>query len=1594
MPPPGSGKRKRGDRSWSGDQSHDAQRPSPHRPGNLSLAQQNHGQHQEHRGRGGRRVSRGARGGNHQRSPTTPSNQPSLPTTIPPPALNQRSNETSQQPEVSVTSVLNSTPLRLPSPETRASSPYDYEYITNDVVQDWASTGRQQLVATSKAVGTEDDVLKLSAVFQELIRSVLDTRISPEQAGEAIGDILRSGEKGNGTVNTISDKLADAPNEARDLFLDTVTILTDDDTLNPRLPHFLAATEIPTHILRKELEAPLLQKVGLIRDTFARMGIRKQTNLLYRQANFNLLREESEGFAKLMTELFTTSDSEPPTNEVIEETVLRVKAMIGAFDLDVGRTLDVVLDVFGAVLVKQYRFFVKFLRASPWWPRDDLYCREDSLQFKIGGLPSWANPGFSGLSDEQKLELQQLVERRNSTFWKRAQEVGLQAWYEIGQRHISDAEKERMLHGLSPEKVEADPLLDWIQRTGTTPPKGNRDAAQLLGFKLRYYSSSSARNPTENLPDNLIYLSALLIKIGFISLKDLYPHVWRSDETMNILQSEKGQEKVERDRAARPGASAKNALLMAGALSDDTIPVPSRLREIDGRASTPSKESDGQKTATTSTDNSSSLPEAADQKAPLLKSLLAIGALPESLYILGRFPWLLDLYPELPEYLHRIIHHSLNKVYESIKPLPDRPSLRIQKHVVETDVPGIPKGQIKLSNAAPRRTLRWANLDRDDYGIEGTDYRFYWDDWSDEIPVCQSVNDVFSLCETLLSLAGVKIGQDPCLLSKLARIGKHSLSEDSSERNMTRWLDLCKRLLVPALSLTKSNPGVVNEIYDLLKNCSRETRFSIYAEWSSGRMSRNADVRSAFDFAKAETRDALKRLSKTNTKPIARTLARIACANPQVVTTVAIGQIEAYENLAEVFVEGARYFTDMGYDVLTWCLINSLGRAGRSRVQESGLMTSRWLAALAHFASRAFKRYSVLDPTPILQYVANQLKNGNSTDLILLEQIILSMAGIVTDTSYNETQILAMGGGEVLQSQTMLQLLDKRHESKITSRRLIRSLKTSGLAGQLLVSIAQERRTCIFKDEDMDAPLKLLGNLFDEIHRVLTQYLDLLRSNISLEEFQSLIPRVDELILEFGVQPEIAFWISRPTIVLHMAEADKVAKEAVEKKKLEEQASSDSSGDIPMVNGEVEEPREDGEAEGDIQVIDSPAAGEPNGVTIDALEPQHSQTSTASMAHSETYHWHPTLQSIMESLRPRIGSDITEIVGLPFYVTFWQLALYDVLIPSKAYEDELSRQHKQMSQVGSNRADISVNATRKKEEEKKSISELIDKLLAENRQHLKAFQEFKVRFRREKDHWFPDMWGKYENLNMALMEQCFLPRILLSPLDAVYCFKLLRMMHSNGTRNFRTLAFLDQLFRENRLTSLIFMCTSKEADNLGRFLMELLRDLNRWHEKKTVYEKEVFGLSRSLPGFARRLNAGGKPEEFLNYEDFRRILYKWHQLLHLALKTCFASTEYMHIRNAISVLKAICPQFPMVNWMGESFKQLVGDLGKSEQGDIKVPSLALMGELNRREKSWVMPQAFRRGQEQNDSAGSISRPGSTKPLNAEAAEFRPTKPPT
>ncbi|KAK4192412.1 transcription factor/nuclear export subunit protein 2-domain-containing protein [Podospora australis] len=1531
-------KRKRNDR---GSSDSGPPRPSPHRPQESSM-------NQHERSFDGGRNSRGGGGGggggrNNQRrdhnrrdsSQSYPSAPPSSSSAQGPtsPSFPRPSSASSQNPPPPVATKPAPAASAVPSASTPAPRPatpaptnpcYEYTIITDSRIKRWSQDQRQFVVSHGIQSREDEDLTEVATIFQELIHSVAEGRLRGADAGGVVKEILGR--------EPSEEERAALSFDPHVLFLDMVCTYVDVEAgaLQPQFAEFMMATEISPTLMRLILDPPILQYLDLIRDTFVRMGIRQSTNLLYRQASYNLLREETEGFSKLITGVFTTCTSEGASAEVVQDTFNKVMGLIGTFDLHPGRVLDVTLDVFAAILVKQFRFFVKFLRVSSWWPRSQIR-KTDAF---LGGLPLWAlpdHPGYPNTPEEDALVTEQQL-ARDIAFWERARDIKLDAYFELGGRRLTAVDEELLTNAANESATEIE--KEWIRITKTLPPSGNRDAAQMLGFKLRFYTSE-ARDPEDTLPANLLYLSALLIKIGFISLTDLWNHIWPPNEDMEEVRTEKMKELEEKERASRPGA-AKNALMTAGALPDDMPPPTNNSSRRDNTANKP----DVDMKDSASAEEKSKLPKPDDQKVHLLKCLLTIGALPEALFIIGQYDWVLQAFPDIIPLLHRILHHSIDAVYQQSRPRPATMTECPPKSVPDLDQSGVPKGSIRSNPPAPRRPLRWPHPDTRETQ-EGGHYRFYWDEWADNVPVCQTVDDLFTLFDTLLNIVGVNIGLDAPLMTKITTIGAKSLADDQSPANVARWLEILKRLLVPALSLGEANSAVADSVWALLKQYSIRTRYNIYAELYEGSISRLEPIRKAFARTKLETLAKLKRLSLTNIPEMAKSLAKIAYPSPGVVCKVSLMQIESYSNFIEAFVECTKYFTDLGYDVLVWSVLSSLGGQQRSRTQEdSVLLTSRWLQALSRFSGKVFTRYSNMDPSPILQYVHAQLLQGNSTDLVILKELVMSMGGVVSDLDFTDAQLRAMTGGELLRRETLINLGDKRAASARSAERLMRALTSSKLAGQLLINIAQYRQNAIYA-EDGSAHIKYLATIVDDTHQVLLQYLDLLQSNLDVDTFHALVPDVIRLMKDFGLEANLAFLIRRSSIRWEVKTPSSAKDSPTQSKSV-----ADGDGDVAMDASNVDESNAEGEADATSKVPES---------LTEALTP------------------------LIEEIPSVLPNQSWRYISPACYVFFWSLQLGNLVFPQDSYSVENARLKKQAEEVMRDRSDMTRAGMNKKTQKRDEILDRQKLLLQEANEGITRFSKAKLHIGRQIGTWFPADISKANAAADALLEECILPRLQLSALDAEYCFRMVKFLHEFSTPNFKLMSLYDRLFNHNRLRAIIFTCTVREAEHLGRFLQYVLGDLSRWHGDKTAYEKEALGLkevnkTRQYLGFATAFDGDGKPTEFVEHEAFQELLFKWHKELNTALRSCLNGMEWMHIRNAVTVLKSVIDFFPAINFMADKFLEQLKTITEREGAsknapesehahrvDLSVTAQTAYSELQRRKPKWILVQAFRPG---------------------------------
>lgn len=1475
------------------------------------------------RGRGGRNPRRndrrdssqnysGQHGSLRSQRPTSPTASRQAVPPQPPPSI-AATNERQPPPSAAA-----------PASPPPASS-YPYDILTDDKIAAWKDTARQSLIEHGVQSRQDVDVIELSNLFQEFIHSVVERRLSPSDAGSCVKEIV-----GPESKEIIKEAFSYEPHK---LFLDSLTTVLDDqpDVYTPALRDFLVATGISPSLMRQVLDAPLLQKLGLIRDTFVKLGIRHSTNLLYRQANYNLLREESEGYSKLLTELFTSfaeaPSTEVPSTEVAQATFERIKALIGTFDLDVGRVLDVALDVCATSLVKASKFFVKLLRVSSWWPRRHV----PTDAFFAGGLPAWASPR---LDDQDQGAIAELKYSRNVQFWDRAREKHIKAWFELGGKQVTDGGMElpEYLHNSTGEETEAAKI--WMEATKTLPPQGNRVAAQLLGFKLRYYASDYRDG--EILPANLLYLAALLIKIGFISIVDLYPHLWPKDEQMENFRDEKMKE-VEAEERKKRGGGQPNALLMAGMLSEEDAPGarPGQLRDgnklgAQANAST-----------TDASERSQTTNKPLEQKGALVTSLLTVGAIPEALFLIGRWPWLPEAFPEILDRVNRLLEHSIQKVWEESRPRAAGPMECPPKKMPDPDQSGMPKGTVKLSPMPTRKAMRWPYPD----GRQGTGdqpYRFFWDDWADNVPVCQNVTDVFTLCDTFMKVSGPNIGKSPKVMDKLLAIGEKSLAGDKSQENFNRWQELLRCLLVPALSMTSGSPNASEMLWSLLKLYPAPVRYGIYAEWFEGQTSRHPAMRTAFARTKAETQSVMKRVSNRNMTDSAKTLSKASHSSPGIVCRVALEQISSYANLTDAMVECCKYFTDLSKDVLVWSLLVALGSNQRSRTQASYILSvSAWLQALSGFTGKVFRRYKELDTTPILQYVNNQLFHSNSTDLIILEELTLSMGGIVKTLDITDEQVMAMSGMTLLQRHTLVSMRDNRFESTRSSKRLMQALIDSRLAGRLLINIAQFRQSSSFRLADDGAHVKFLSNMIDNSHQILLQYLDLLRFNLSPVEFDKLVPDIGQLMADFGLDASLAFMIGRESLASHMFSR---ASPVDAKQKLSSQTSTDKDGDISM--------NEDG------------APGIANGTpSAESETPLADHKSDSPVVASGIF---DALQPVIGSIQTTATSAIPQKLSAEFFVIFWALQLGDIMVPWDSYRIAQDRCELQWRQLVKDRSDMSKAGSEKREAQKAEVQAEMKALLVEGKQHSERVAKAKVHFTKRMSTWFPGPIERLGGVSDAIIEQCLFPRLVVSKADTEYAYALIKQLHELSCPNFRLKALYDRLFNANRIRLMLFTCTVREAELFGRFFHHVLRELAAWHKDSSIYLREAVGKSDKKPqtrlGFADKFGEDGQPTSHIEHAQFRDDLFGWHKSLNVALKSCLAGTEWAHIRNAISFLTAINQFFPAVDFMGtQLYTQLekVGEREEHSREDLSTLANGALSVLARRKASWVKVQAFR-----------------------------------
>jgi len=776
-------------------------------------------------------------------------------------------------------------------------------------------------------------------------------------------------------------------------------------------------------------------------------------------------------------------------------------------------------------------------------------------------------------------------------------------------------------------------------------------------------------------------------------------------------------------------------------------------------------------------------------------------------------------------------------------------------------------------------------------------------------PLALHLEDLKHHVVPMLLALGPHAHKDVVLLYKILRLVKTSFNikdDGSSEvREISpdgsvlyfEALTLFEEVILPSLSLLPSNCCLAEEIWAVLRVYPYQHRYRLYSSWKKDTMDSHPVLLKTKAAVQKSIKRIMQRVSKENVKPTGRTLGKLSHATPGLVFSYILSQIQVFENLIGPVVDSFKYLTNLSFDVLSFCISESLSDPSRDRTKTDGTSISIWLTALATFCGTVYKKYNI-DLTGLLQYVANQLKAKHSLDLLIVKEIVQKMGGIEAAEEMTAEQIDALSGGEILRSEaaTFTQVKNTRK----SSQRLKDCLMDNHLAVPLVLLMAQQGSCVVYQETENDH-LKLVGKLFDQCHDTLVQFGTFLASNLSQDDYTSNLPSIEQLLTEFHVNADLAFFLARPMF-------------------------------NHLINTKFEEMRK--------------------------TDKQWKQRSAAEkqVKHAEAAQL--VMEPITAAVIPLHPAKVWDDISSQFLTSFWSLTMYDLHVPEQLYEKEIKKLKEAPSKLHENK-DLNT-ARRKKEAER--LNNLMERLQEEERRHKEHVERVMVRLKQEKDGWFLSRAArsaKNETITQFL-QLCLFPRCIFTASDAIYAAKFVSVIHMLKTPNFSTLICYDRIFCD--ITYTVTCCTENEANRYGRFLSSMLDTVMKWHADKEVFERECAGYPGFVTKFRVTTVTDGKtPNETdtVDYENYRHVCHKWHYKIAKALVVCLESKDFVQIRNSLIVLTKIKEQFPVIKNLStviEKRIEKVCEEEKDKRQDLYIKARSYQGQLQAK-KSKMMNEA-------------------------------------
>lgn len=205
--------------------------------------------------------------------------------------------------------------------------------------------------------------------------------------------------------------------------------------------------------------------------------------------------------------------------------------------------------------------------------------------------------------------------------------------------------------------------------------------------------------------------------------------------------------------------------------------------------------------------------------------------------------------------------------------------------------------------------------------------------------------------------------------------------------------------------------------------------------------------------------------------------------------------------------------------------------------------------------------------------------------------------------------------------------------------------------------------------------------------------------------------------------------------------------------------------------------------------------------------------------------WHPFHEDMLAVVRAKLPSEVWETVSPQLIMLFWSLSAYDLSTPTARYELEKKRLALSVSKL-ENKTAMPLMTPKLRKQEVARLNGVLQDLTEEmnvQKKHTEVVAKIMLTL---KDSFFASCTPAQTGVVIDhIMQHCVLDRMVMSPMDAVFCSQFFYHLHRADTHLFSTYTFLDKMI--SYLPPLLFACTEFEAGFMGYGFGYLLVNVNK-----------------------------------------------------------------------------------------------------------------------------------------------------------------------